>query len=150
MDKNFRDEMIKRVHKRVLKDTVLPHITREYSLYEIAIITRAGPAKALGLTHKGHLGVGADADIVLYPKLENKEEMFERPVYVLKEGEVILQEGQILKDWTGKTIFVELPENKAFQNEIRDDFEKYYTVEFSNYPTGLETFTRYESVKVSL
>ncbi len=150
MDKNFRDEMTKRVHKRVLKDTVLPHITREYSLYEIAIITRAGPAKALGLTHKGHLGVGADADIVLYPKLENKEEMFERPVYVLKEGEVILQEGQILKDWTGKTIFVELPENKAFQNEIRDDFEKYYTVEFSNYPTGLETFARYESVKVSI
>jgi formylmethanofuran dehydrogenase subunit A len=148
MDKKFRNEMIKRVHKKVLNNMVLPHITREYSLNEIAIITRAGPTKALGLTRKGHLGVGADGDIVLYPKREDKEEMFENPIYVIKDGEVVLREGEILKNWTGKSLFVSVPENEAFRNEIRDEFEKYYTMEFSNYPTQLETFARYEIIRV--
>ena len=31
------------------------------------IITSAGPARALGLSQKGHLGVGADADVTMYP-----------------------------------------------------------------------------------
>ena len=33
--------------------------TREYTLDEIAILTRAGPARSLGLEDRGHLGVGA-------------------------------------------------------------------------------------------
>jgi hypothetical protein len=37
------------------------------------IITRAGPARMLGLKHKGHLGPGADADITLYTPHENKQ-----------------------------------------------------------------------------
>ena len=31
----------------------------------VAVITRASPARLLGLKNKGHLGVGADADITL-------------------------------------------------------------------------------------
>ena len=45
---------------------LLDGLSREYSLSEIAIVTRAGPARLLGLRHKGHLGVGADADITVY------------------------------------------------------------------------------------
>ncbi len=41
-------------------------ISREYTLNEIAIVTRAGPARLLGLRDKGHLGVGADADVTVY------------------------------------------------------------------------------------
>jgi formylmethanofuran dehydrogenase subunit A len=59
-------EILKRVHPRVLERCTLKDLDREYSLYEIAIITRAGPARMLGLKHKGHLGVGADADITIY------------------------------------------------------------------------------------
>ena len=43
-------------------------LSREYTLNEIAIITRAGPARLLGLRHKGHLGVGADADVTVYSR----------------------------------------------------------------------------------
>jgi formylmethanofuran dehydrogenase subunit A len=146
MDRGFRDQMLKRVHKRVLKDTVLPHIDREYSLYEIAIITRAGPARALGLKAKGHLGVGADADVTIYPKAEDKEEMFERPVYTIKDGEVIVREGEILQDWQGRTLFVEPRGGQEIEPEIRDLFEKYYTVEIDNFPIELEAFPRYQAV----
>ena len=41
-------------------------IDREYTFEEIAIMTRAAPAKLLGLTDRGHLGAGAIADIAVY------------------------------------------------------------------------------------
>ena len=42
-------------------------------LNEIAIITRAGPARILGLKNKGHLRVGADADITIYTPHDNQD-----------------------------------------------------------------------------
>mgnify|MGYP001587106171 FL=1 len=66
MDREFRKQEIARVNKRAIGKTVLPDLDREYTLNEIAIITRAGPARALGLKSKGHLGLGADADITIY------------------------------------------------------------------------------------
>jgi len=66
MDREFRNEQIRGVNQRAVRKTVLSDLSREYTLQEIAIITRAGPARALGLQHKGHLGIGADADLTLY------------------------------------------------------------------------------------
>jgi len=39
----------------------------------VAILTSAGPARALGLKQKGHLGVGADGDITIYSEKPNDE-----------------------------------------------------------------------------
>src|SRR5205807_6793225 len=50
MDRNARAEVLKRVHPRVLQRSTLKDLDREYSLYEIAIITRASPAQILGLS----------------------------------------------------------------------------------------------------
>ena len=71
MDEKFRHEEMKRVNQKALLKCSLPELKREYTLNEIAIITRAGPAKALGLESKGHLGVGADADITIYDVKKN-------------------------------------------------------------------------------
>ena len=57
MDADFRQEQIK-LPAKALKRIVLADLDREYTLSEIAIITSAGPARALGLSQKGHLGVG--------------------------------------------------------------------------------------------
>ena len=72
--------------RRCASGRTLADLDREYTLNEIAIITRAGPARILGLKHKGHLGPGADADITIYTPHENKETMFELPRYVIKAG----------------------------------------------------------------
>src|SRR5204863_1962780 len=98
MDRNARQEILKRVHPRVLKRSTLKDLDREYSLYEIAIITRASPARILGLTHKGHLGVGADGDVTIYTPSADRKAMFELPRYVLKAGEVIVEQGEIRKE----------------------------------------------------
>ncbi len=134
MDRGFREAMLKRVHHKVLRTANLPHITREYTLNEIAIITRAGPARALGLARKGHLGPGADADIAVYPKrLDDAEWMFDHPVYVLKDGVVVVREGEIVEAPGGRSLAVVAPWREAILPEVRDWFEKYYTVQFDNY-----------------
>ena len=88
MDRNYRDEAIKAVHPAVRERSQLADLKREYTLGEIAIITRAGPARILGLKHKGHLGPGADADISIYTPHEDKELMFQLPRYVIKSGRI--------------------------------------------------------------
>ena len=76
MDKSFRREEMKRVNQKALNKCGLRDLEREYTLNEIAIITRAGPARALGLNCKGQLGAGADADITIYDEQDDKEMMF--------------------------------------------------------------------------
>src|SRR5690349_6408694 len=67
MDRDFRNDQLRRANTKAIRSTVLlDDLDREYTLGEIAIITRAGPARLLGLAHKGHLGVGADADVTVY------------------------------------------------------------------------------------
>ncbi len=146
MDAESRTQMLKRVHKRVLSHTILPHLSREYSLYEIAIITRAGPARALGLRNKGHLGPGADADIAIYADAKDKEEMFERAAYVLKDGKIVVRDGEVVESCPGRTIFAEVPGDDDLLTELRDKFEKYYTVEIGNFPIPLEDLPFHQAV----
>src|SRR5439155_18352840 len=95
MDREFRNEQIDRVNQKAIRRTVLrDRIEREYTLGEIAIITRAGPARLLGLADKGHLGVGAVADVTVYREHEDREQMFATPRYVIKTGRVIVEYGE--------------------------------------------------------
>jgi formylmethanofuran dehydrogenase subunit A len=145
MDKEYRDEVLGSVHERASR-TLLPQIDREYSLYEIAIITRAGPARRLGLRHKGHLGVGADADIAIYPKEEDAEWMFSNPRYVFKDGLLIVKDGQIITDYMGRSFLVETTWEESIEEEIREEFERFYSISFENYPVELDYLPRYEVI----
>src|SRR5207253_1888196 len=44
MDRTYRQDVLKTVHEGVIKRSVLGDLDREYTLSEICIITRAGPA----------------------------------------------------------------------------------------------------------
>src|SRR3989337_1471606 len=91
MDRTRRQEVIARLPKGVRTRCTLADLDREYTLNEIAIITRAAPARMLGLTQKGHLGPGADADITIYQKDPDYQKMFEIPRYVLRAGVVVVE-----------------------------------------------------------
>jgi formylmethanofuran dehydrogenase subunit A len=138
MDRNYRDEILKTVHPLVRERSQLPDLDREYTLGEIAIITRAGPARILGLKNKGHLGVGADADLTIYAAHENKETMFELPEYVIKSGRLIVEKGEIRADHLGKTLHVLPDYDRDIEDHISDWFDKYYSVRFRNYPVAAE------------
>jgi formylmethanofuran dehydrogenase subunit A len=134
MSAEFRQECLRGLSPQAAKRIFLPEITREYSLYDIAIITSAGPARALALPQKGHLGVGADADVVIYNEDIDIVRMFGHPRYVLKAGEVVVEEGEIRHVVEGRSFVVQPPYDPGIENYIRPFFEDYYTMSFDNYP----------------
>jgi formylmethanofuran dehydrogenase subunit A len=133
MDRGFRDEALSRCHPQVRERCQLGDLTREYTLQEICIITRAGPARMLGLKHKGHLGPDADADITLYSPHDNKQQMFEMPKYVLKAGEILIDDGELRGSPLGKTLHVAPPYDLARMPHIEDWFDESYSIRFRNY-----------------
>ncbi len=134
MDSTYRRDILKTVHPKVGEQSVLKDLDRQYTLNEIAIITRAGPAKMLGLKHKGHLGPGADADITIYSPHENKEIMFALPKYVIKSGQMVVEDGEIRDPLQGKTLHVAPEFDRNVETDIASWFEQYYSIRFRNYP----------------
>ena len=135
MDREFRNEQIARVNQKAIGRTVLSDdLEREYTLGEIAIITRAGPARLLGLEDKGHLGVGADADVTVYAQHEDREAMFATPRYVIKGGRVIAEEGELREAPAGTLLRVAPDYDAAVEGVLGPLFEEHYTVQMASYP----------------
>lgn len=146
MDRTYRQDVLKTCHPLVGKRSTLPDIEREYTLSEIAIITRAGPARILGLTNKGHLGPGADADITIYTPHENKETMFEMPRVVIKSGQIIVEHGEMRHAPIGKTLHVEPAYDIELESDIQEWFEQYYSIRWRNYPVDPSYMHEPESI----
>ncbi len=135
MDRGYRKEQMAHVNQKALDRSALRDCQeREYSLSEIAIITRAGPARLLGLTDKGHLGVGADADVTIYEEDEDKEKMFSAPRYVIKDGELIIEDHELRADHQGRLLHVAPDYDPQIEQVIEPFFEDFYTIRFANYP----------------
>jgi formylmethanofuran dehydrogenase subunit A len=135
MDREFRNEQIARANPKAIRRTVLlDNLDREYTLEEIAIVTRAGPARQLGLKDKGHLGVGADADVAIYDDREDREEMFAAPRYVVKGGRLIVEDGELREAGPGDLLRVSADYDPAIERALQPLFEDRYSLEFDNYP----------------
>jgi formylmethanofuran dehydrogenase subunit A len=134
MDRSYREEVLGQCHPEVRNRCQLADLTREYTLSEICIITRAGPARMLGLKHKGHLGPGADADITLYSPQVDKQRMFEMPRYVIKAGELLIDDGELRASPVGKTLHVAPGFDPGHLPHIEHWFDDYYSIRFRNYP----------------
>ncbi|MFN7774139.1 MAG: formylmethanofuran dehydrogenase subunit A [Planctomycetota bacterium] len=135
MDSSYRRERLREVHPRVLENSALPDLDREYSLGEIAIITRAAPARLLGLSEKGHLGPGADADLTLYTPQADREQMFQFPWAVFKSGELVLRDGELLAPPLPAKLLTLSPrrhgESPGRHGEEANDFEAWVARHYS-------------------
>jgi formylmethanofuran dehydrogenase subunit A len=138
MDVEFRKEQIKTLPEEARKRITLPDIDRQYSLSEIAIISSAGPARALGLSQKGHLGVGADADVTVYEERPDSGVLFEYPRYVIKGGEIVVEEGEIRTVRNGRQFIFQPGFDESIEAYLRPLFQKVYTMSFDNYPVEIE------------
>lgn len=128
MDREFRSEKLAQVNPKVLEHSQLADLTREYSLNDIAVITRAGPAKILGLKNKGHLGVGADADVCIYTPDKNFQTMFELPWMVIKSGHVLIEDTEIRQTISGETVMAKPNYDRQHDAKIEKWFEKEYSL----------------------
>jgi len=118
MDSGLRAEALARLPERVRAKSGLADLSREYTLSEIAIITRAAPARILGLARKGHLGVGADADVTIYAPDDDKRRMFALPRWVVKGGEVVVDDGELRAAPGGSTLYAGLDVDPAARAEL--------------------------------
>jgi len=144
MNADARRECLKKLPAKALKRITLAELDREYTLSEIAVITSAGPARALGLSQKGHLGVGADADVAIYPEKPDGPFMFQYPRYVIKGGEVVVEEGDIRRVSQGREFVVRPAFDERIEEYLRPLFQQYYTISFDNYPVEMERIERPE------
>ena len=134
MDRAYRDERLKAVNQKLLAGSaLLDGLAREYTLGEIAIVTRAGPARLLGLPQKGHLGPGADADVTVYAPDADRAKMFAAPRYVIKGGTVVVEDGQLRRASAGARLAVRPDYDVAVKKDVKRFFDDYATVAFENY-----------------
>jgi len=142
MDREYRKEACRGVNQTGLARTRLPELDREYTLAEIAVITRAAPARLLGLADRGHLGPGAHADVVLYDDTGPPGATFASPRVVIKSGQVIVEDGEIRRDTRGQTLYVEAPWDAAILPAIEKWFSDFYTIQLENYPVDMAYLSR--------
>jgi formylmethanofuran dehydrogenase subunit A len=142
MDKSFRDEQLARLHPDVAAQSLLPSITRELTLDEIAIMTRSGPARLLGLPDRGHLAPGAAADIAVYREDANRETMFTAPDHVFKDGVEVASAGRILATPTGGTHFVEPAYDRGIEKRLARYSDESLAVQFRHAMIGHDELCR--------
>ncbi|MEX1060794.1 MAG: formylmethanofuran dehydrogenase subunit A [Methyloceanibacter sp.] len=143
MDKSFRDDMLQKINPDAqAQSELLKSLTREYTLDEIAILTRAGPARSLGLKDRGHLGAGASGDITVYRDDPDREAMFATPEYVFKSGELIVKNGKVVKVVQGATHVARPDYDKSIEKPLKAYFDRYHTVRMENFKVADEEIIR--------
>ena len=134
MSKDVRSGMIDAANPKAMRWTKLASLSRQMTLAEIAIITRTGPARALGLSQKGHLGPGADADVTIYnDNAADPQRMFESPRYVIKAGHVLVDDGQMQASIQGARLRASIEPNDRGEQLTRDWFARHGSYDISQF-----------------
>ena len=85
-------------------------------------MTRAAPAKLLGLADRGHLGPGARADVAVYADDKDRARMFRDAHLVFKDGDLVVRDGQVTHYRAGRT----LTARPEFDRGIERRLDAYY------------------------
>ncbi|HTW28973.1 MAG TPA: formylmethanofuran dehydrogenase subunit A [Acetobacteraceae bacterium] len=131
MDRDLRAQWIETVPKEAMSVCTLPSIAREYTLVEIATMTRAAAARLLGLADRGHLGPAARADIAVYRPQADRAAMFRHASMVFKDGRLIVRDGIALPEARaarGRALAVQAPYDAAIDRHLGDWYERVYGV----------------------
>lgn len=149
MSKKQRRMWLEKVHPAASERSTLPDIDTEWSLFDVAISTRAAPSKILGLEQsKGHLGEGADADLAVYDANPMKVDFAANPAKILRvfgatyltiaHGDTIAKKGKITTTSHGKVWSSSPKLNDSLQSRIDRELEdlmgRWFVHSFHNYP----------------
>jgi len=152
MSAKAREEQIRafKASDKVVNASEIANIDRELTLYEIAQMTRAGPAKCLGLASMyGGLSPGLDADVAVYdfnPEKEHKpmeiEDAFSEVRYLWKTGAPIVMDRKFVSEGRKRTLWVDakVNENAQVMRDVKEKFLKFYTVTEKNYEVAGKHF----------
>lgn len=128
MDAGYRNEMLASLNPEAGEMTLLRGIKREYSLYELAITTRAAPARLMGLSDRGHLAPGAVADIAIYTPDDDYAAMFRRATWLFKNGEKVVENGNILTEPPGRLLSLATHGHQGIEHDLQSYFNDYFSL----------------------
>jgi formylmethanofuran dehydrogenase subunit A len=126
MSRDLRAEWIAKLPPAAMAVTTLPAITREYSLTEIATMTRAAPARLLGLADRGHLGAGAVADVAVYDDDRDRAKRFRSAALVFKDGDLVVRDGKVTHYRFGRALTVRPGHDAAIDRRMTDYYDERY------------------------
>lgn len=124
MSAEKRKAILETLPEDAMEVSNLKDMKREYSLSEIAIMTRVAPARLLGTTDRGHLKPGAVADVAIYRQDSDIAKMFRSAKLVLKNGNPIVKDGHALQATYGKTLTLNTPYDDGIRTYVRDAYDK--------------------------
>ena len=124
MDRSVRQAVIDQLPKEALEVSALGSMTREYSLRDIAVMTRQAPARLLGLDDRGHLKPGAAADVSVYRENPDIAAMFRKAQHVTKDGAFIVRDGQLAPPSYSRTLSVAPDYDKAIVSHVGDAYDR--------------------------
>jgi len=123
MSRDLRAQWIADLPPAAMAVTTLPSISREYSLAEIAAMTRVAPAKLLGLADRGHLAPGAIADVAVYEDAADRARMFRAAALVFKDGELVVRGGKVTHYRFGRALTVRPDRDRATDRRLKAYYE---------------------------
>ncbi|MBN2157662.1 MAG: formylmethanofuran dehydrogenase subunit A [Candidatus Lokiarchaeota archaeon] len=145
MSKKTRNKRLGEINEMASSKSGLVDLEREYTIEEIAWITRAGTAQCLGLKEKGHLGIGADGDVAVYRLDPNEkdgktiEKAFSDAAFTIKSGEIVVKNGEIVKVFLGNTIYSDVTGKikkdmlESVIDDVRAVWDSRYSINYGNY-----------------
>jgi formylmethanofuran dehydrogenase subunit A len=149
MSRDVRAEWLAQMPRSVAEMTTLGAIAREYTLDEIATMTRAAPAKLLGLADRGHLGPGARADIAVYNDHMDRARMFRDAHLVFKDGDLVVRDGAVMHYRAGRTLEARPLFDRAIERRLDAYYDEVYRAPrdlFTVHPDILPRTVRFEQV----
>ncbi|MFX0143257.1 MAG: amidohydrolase family protein, partial [Candidatus Hodarchaeota archaeon] len=153
ISKNARELFMKDMNKDFLRNNVLINNDKVLSFSDFVCITRASPAKSLGLgSIKGNLGIGADGDINVLDIDINKTNVSKdhhKLKKALSEIEYVIKTGNIVKK--GENINLDLEGSIFWSNgnfniegreftltKKKEFYQKYSSMFYDSYQVSIE------------
>ncbi len=137
LNKNSRNTFMENMNNEFKQDNPLFSIEDTFSINDLIIITRASPAKSLGLGDiKGNLGIGADADINMLnlnlqeidyaSQIDEIKKAFSDIDTVIKNGIIVKQGEKINLNHKGALYWSKGTVNTQNYEKIMDKKKEFY------------------------
>jgi formylmethanofuran dehydrogenase subunit A len=145
MDYEFRLECMAGFNREAVAMSLLKDLKKEFTLYEIATMTRTAAARMLGLHDRGHLMPGAIADIAVYGEQADKEAMFADANLVFKNGELVVKNGVVQQRRHGSTQIIQVQFDPQIERGIQAYYDRFYNLTLENFTVGDVGFNQTDS-----